>query len=65
MSEKLYAKVKCKCGATYYTTVHRDKLGAVSFHLSQSCPQCGTYTNYVDGKSDIELLTNQKNKGAK
>lgn len=65
MSEKLFAKVKCECGASYYTTVHRNKIGKVSFFLSQSCPQCGIYTNYIDGKSDITLLDNQKTKAAK
>lgn len=65
MSEKLFANVKCQCGASYYTTVNRDKLGHVSFHLAQSCPQCGTYANYIDGKSSITLLDNQKTKPGK
>ena len=65
MSEKLFAKVKCECGTSYYTTVKRDKLGHVYFYLAQSCPKCGIYANYVDEKSNIILLDNQKTKPGK
>lgn len=61
--KKILVRIKCECGALYYSTAHRNRLGQVHFYLATYCPQCGIKANYIDGKSDIELhLVNDKNK---